>query len=141
MRLTGVNDTDIRLDKNGQPVVDQNGSCSLCSGFNCFMQDIWIEMLTEENELLWEDQEGVQAYGYGLMDYLNAEQDEAFEADISAQIIGKLTKRDYIDAGSISLTMSAPTESTWAAHVKFGTMSGQNIKIDIRTDGKEIYVT
>lgn len=141
MRLTGTDDVDIRLDRYGQPIPDNNGDCVLCSGMSCWMQDIWIEMLTDEGELLWEDQEGMQAYGYSLTDYLNAEQDEAFKEEISAQIIGKMTKREYIDDGSISLTMEASTDSMWAAHVQFWESDGQKVNIDIQSDGKEIYVT
>ena len=94
MRLTDISDTDIRLDQNGQPIPDNNGECVLCTGEQCWMQDIWIEMLTEESELLWEDEEGIQAYGFGLTDYLNAEIDEAFKGDFSARIISKLICND-----------------------------------------------
>ncbi len=141
MRLAGIDDVDIRLDKYGQLMPDSNGECMLCGGMRCWMQDIWLEMLTDEGELIWEDQEGMQAYGYSLTDYLNAEQDEDFKDEISAQIIGKMTKREYIDDGSISLTMEASTDSMWVAHVQFRESDGQNVNIDIHSDGKEIDVT
>ena len=66
---------------------------------------------------------------------------ESFKQEISAQIVGKMTKREYIDDGSISLTTETSTESKWAAHVQFRESDGQNVNIDIRSDGKEIYVT
>ena len=141
MRLTDISDTDIRLDQNGQPIPDNNGECVPCTGEQCWMQDIWIEMLTEESELLWEDEEGIQAYGFGLTDYLNAEINEAFNGDFSARIISKLTKREYIDEGSIRLTVMASGDGTWNSHIHFQETDGTDINIDIETDGKEIYVT
>ena len=58
MRLAGTDDTDIRLDLNGQPIPDNNGNCMLVTGQACWMQDIWLEMMTDEGELLHEDEEG-----------------------------------------------------------------------------------
>lgn len=141
MRLAGLNDTDIKLDQNGQPVVDSDGECVICSDRSCRMQDIWIELLTEESELLWEDQEGTMAYGLGLTDYLHVELDEAFEADFRSRVISKLAKRNYIDDGSIQLSMEVAGDGTWNSHISFQEVDGDSIDIDIGTDGKEIYVT
>lgn len=105
------------------------------------MQDIWIELLTEESELLWEDQEGTMAYGLGLTDYLHVELDEAFEADFRSRVISKLAKRDYIDDGSIQISMEVAGDGTWNSHIRFQETDGTDIDIDVGTDGKEVYVT
>lgn len=55
MRLTGTDDTDIALDQYGQPVVGEDGDVRLVSEEDCWIQDVWMEMLTEEGELLHED--------------------------------------------------------------------------------------
>lgn len=141
MRLTGTQDTDIRIDRYGQPMADNNGESVLCSGMACWMQDIWIEMLTGEGELLWEDREGRLAYGYSLYDSLNAEYDAAFDAQMRAVISEKLTKRDYIDESSIRITTEVPQEGTWAVNVQFAAQDGSSISIDIIGDGEEVYVT
>lgn len=141
MRLTGTQDTDIRIDRYGQPMADNNGGAVLCSGMACWMQDIWLEMLTGEGELLWEDREGRLAYGYSLYDSLNAEYDAAFDAQMRAVISEKLTKRDYIDESSIRITTEVPQEGTWAVNVQFAAQDGSSISIDIIGDGEEVYVT
>lgn len=141
MRLTGTQDTDIRIDRYGQPMADNNGEAVLCSGMACWMQDIWLEMLTGEGELLWEDREGRLAYGYSLYDSLNAEYDAAFDAQMRAVISEKLTKRDYIDESSIRITTEVPQEGTWAVNVQFAAQDGSSISIDIIGDGEEVYVT
>lgn len=142
MRLAGTEDTDLKLDRNGQPVVDMNGNCVTCTGMECWMQDIWIEMQTEEGELLHEDQDGRAAFGYSLLEFLNAETDELFQEEIEARIIEKLTKRDYIDGGSIEISVIAPGDGTWSAHIQFRESDGEDdISIDITSDGTEVQIS
>lgn len=71
MMLTGTDDTDIALDQYGQPVVGEDGDVRLVSEEDCWIQDVWMEMLTEEGELLHEDEEGRWAYGFGYGTVLN----------------------------------------------------------------------
>ena len=82
-----------------------------------------------------------QAYGFGLTEYLNAELDEDLKEEFSAGIISKLTKRDYIDEGSININMTITSLNTWQTHIQFKENDGTDFLIDVGTDGKEIYVT
>lgn len=144
MRLAGPGDTDIRIDRNGQPMPDNNGDCILVTGTACWMQDIWLELLTDEGELLHEDAEDREAYGYGLSEYLNAEFDEELQGELLQQITDKLTKRDYIDEASIGIGFTGPDamDGQWAVHLEFReTGSGTTMDVDIYTDGTEVYVT
>ena len=63
MQITGANDVDIMLDEDGQPVSDGNGDTALVSDDECWLQDIKNEAMTEEGELFYEDEEGMQAMG------------------------------------------------------------------------------
>ena len=97
MRLTGTDDTDIALDQYGQPVVGEDGDVRLVSEEDCWIQDVWMEMLTEEGELLHEDEEGRWAYGFGYGTVLNGLDSEEANEEIYARTREKLTKRDYIE--------------------------------------------
>lgn len=145
MRLTASEDRDIKLDAAGQPVTDKDGCPQLVSGMECWMQDIWLEMLTEEGEILFEDEEGRYAYGYGLREFLNAEYDEELQAELEARIREKLTKREYIDENSIKVTFAEGTEGVWATHVTFTPETeddaNTDVAIDIIMNGEEVLVT
>lgn len=143
MRLAGIGDTDIKLDRDGQPIADNNGNCILVAGLSCWMQDIWMEMLTEEGELLHEDEEGREAYGYSLLDFLNGEYDETLREEVRQQITEKLTKRSYIDDGSIGIAFEEPDAlGCWGIHLEFREIDTENnLDIDIYTNGMEVYVT
>lgn len=145
MRLTLTDDVDIRLDARGQPVPDNNGDPEMVSGMDCWMQDIWIEMLTEEGEILYEDSEGRYAYGFGLREFLNAEFDDAIKNEIEARIGEKLTKRDYIDSSSIQISFSDEEDEVHLIHVSFTPDTddedeSEAVAIDIVIDGEEVTV-
>lgn len=144
MRLAGTDDTDIRLDLNGQPIPDNNGNCMLVTGQACWMQDIWLEMMTDEGELLHEDEEGRMAYGYSLTDFLSATYSDELEGELRQQIMEKLTKRSYIDEGSIGIAFAGPElhECQWAVHLEFRELGAEDgLDVDVYADGKEVYVT
>ena len=41
--MTGLHDTDIRLDEDGQLTQAADGDAPLCSGMDCFLQSIILE--------------------------------------------------------------------------------------------------
>lgn len=140
MRLAGTDDTDIMLDANGQPVTDTSGAPQLVTGKECWLQDIRCEMLTEEGELFHEDEEGKEAYGYGLLEFLNAETD-IFE-EIRVRIFEKLSKRTYIDESSISVEVSEDTTRRTNVRISFSSQesSSDSNEIDISMNGTGVYV-
>lgn len=101
MQITGANDVDIMLDEDGQPVSDGNGDTALVSDDECWLQDIKNEAMTEEGELFYEDEEGDASYGWSLLDFMQGEYDDFTQMEIQQRIRSKMSKRDYIDAGSI----------------------------------------
>lgn len=97
MTVVGEDNTDIRLDANGQPVPDKNGDFDVVSGDECWEQDLRLEAGTEEGELFYEDEDGDEAYGFGLLDFAHAENDEFTQTEIMQRVRGKLAKRTYLD--------------------------------------------
>lgn len=139
MRLTGTEDTDLMLDANGQPVVDASGTPQIVRDRECWIQDIRCEMLTEEGELFYEDEEGKEAYGYGLFEFVNAEDDIAGE--LQARIIEKLSKRTYIDESSIAVEVDMKSSKRTNITVSFSQQDSRDVSsIEIDVDGSEVYV-
>lgn len=97
MTIVGEDNTDIKLDANGQPVPDKNGDFATVSGDECWEQDLRLEAHTEEGELFYEDEDGDEAYGFGLLDFVHAENDEFTKTEIMQRVRGKLAKRTYLD--------------------------------------------
>ena len=101
MNMVGLENTDIMIDEYGQPVADRNGDFKLVSGDECWQQDLRMECQTEEGELFYEDQDGDEAYGFGMLDFMHAENDEngLTEMEVRQRVSGKLAKRQYLDQG------------------------------------------
>ncbi len=97
MTITGEDNTDIMLDDNGQPVPNKDGDFATVSGAGCWMQDLRLETATEEGELFYEDEDGNEAYGFGLADFVHAENDNFTQKEIEQRVSGKLAKRTYLD--------------------------------------------
>ena len=97
MTMVGEDNTDIRLDADGQPVPDKNGDFATVSGDECWEQDLRLEAATEEGELFYEDADGDEAYGFGMLDFVHAENDEFTQTEIMQRVRGKLAKRTYLD--------------------------------------------
>lgn len=97
MNIVGEDCTDIRLDADGQPVPDKTGDFATVSGDACWKQDLMLEAHTDEGELFYEDEDGDDAYGFGLTDFVHAENDAFTQTEITQRVRGKLAKRTYLD--------------------------------------------
>lgn len=108
MNIVGEDNTDIMLDEYGQPVPDSNGDFATVSGDECWKQDIRLEAQTEEGELFYEDKDGDEAYGFGMLDFIHAEDDEdgLTRMEINQRVSGKLAKREYLDQGKTTQNIS-----------------------------------
>ena len=140
MQIIDENEVDILLDEGGQPVLDGNGDFVLVSGDECWLQDIKNEALTQAGELFYEDEDGNDSYGWGLLDFLQAEGDEFLLREIQQRIRAKLVKRDYIDAASIHAEISFDGRLC-RINISFQRVdSDQEYHIGIETDGVEVVV-
>ena len=101
MNIVGEYNTDIMLDENGQPVPDDSGDFRVVSGDECWHQDLRLEAKTEEGELFYEDEDGDESYGFGMLDFVHAEDDDdgMTRMEILQRVSGKLAKREYLDQG------------------------------------------
>lgn len=112
MQVIETEDSDIMLDASGQPVASSGMDLAVVENDDCWKQDLKNEVLTEEGELFYEDEEEDDAYGFGLLEFLQQERDEGEDEDsfliteIRQRISAKLSKRKYIDASSIQTDVS-----------------------------------
>lgn len=135
-----IDDVDIMLDEDGQPVSDGNGDAALVSDEDCWLQDIKNEALTEEGELFYEDEEGDESYGWSLLDFMQGEYDDFMQMEIQQRIRSKLSKREYIDAGSIQTVVKFDGH-VYRIRVSFRRNdSNRSYNIDIESDGVEVIV-
>ncbi len=140
MQIIGENEVDILLDKDGQPVASGDGDLALVSGDECWLQDIKNEALTQAGELFYEDEDGNDSYGWGLLDFLQAQGDEFLQREIQQRIRAKMGKRDYIDAASIHTEISFDGRLCHI-NVSFKRVDNdQEYNIGIETDGVEVVV-
>lgn len=140
MQIVGEYDTDIMMDEAGQPVAAEKGDADIVSEDACWLQDLKNEALTEEGELFYEDEDGRDSYGWGLLEFLQAEIDEFCQLEIQQRIRSKLTKREYIDAASIKADIQYDGHQ-YRIRISFRRNdSSQEYNIDIECDGVEVVV-
>nr|DAH08548.1 MAG TPA: hypothetical protein [Caudoviricetes sp.] len=101
-----------------------------------------MEMLTEEGELLHEDEEGRWAYGFGYGTVLNGLDSEEANEEIYARTREKLTKRDYIEPDSIKTSITAPDrKGRRTLRVTYSPLDTEKeVNKDIRIDGAEVTI-
>lgn len=102
MMLVDLESDDIKLDERGQPVISNDGDFALVSGEKCFLQDLRNEILTEQAELFYEDEDEDDSYGFGLLEFKNETYSEFLGLEIERRIKEKLKKREEIDPASIN---------------------------------------
>ena len=94
--MTGLRDTDIRLDDNWQLTRAADGDAPLCSGLDCLYQNIILEALTQPGDLFYD-----QEFGWGLYDFIQSEDGELTRLELTQRAKTKLQKREVILPESI----------------------------------------
>lgn len=140
MLITGLNDVDIMLDEHGQPVADSNGDAALAADDSCWYQDLKNEALTQAGELFYEEEEGDAGYGWSLLDFTQGVYDEFTKIEIQQRIRSKMSKRDYIDAGSIKSEVEFDGHMYHIRVAFKRTDSSHEYNIDIESNGVEVVV-
>ena len=95
--MAGINDTDIRLDDDWQLTQASTGDAPACSGVDCFLQDIRLEAITQPGELFYDEE-----WGWGLLEFIQAEDDEMTRLEIGERIKEKLRRRSEIKADTVT---------------------------------------
>ena len=126
---------DILLNENYQPVSDISGDAQRISDYDCVLQDIKMEAVTTEGELFYDKE-----YGWSLLDFINAENEDLSLIEIKQRIYDKMKKRDYIDISSLSVTVDFE-EDIVVIHIRFNFTSGAASDLEIILNKMEIEVT
>lgn len=98
--MTGLHDTDIRLDALWQLTQAADGGAPLCSETDCLYQNILLEALTQPGDLFYDPE-----FGWGLYDFIQSEDDELTRLEICQRAKNKLKKRTVILPGSIAASV------------------------------------
>ena len=91
--MTGLNDTDIRLNSEWQLTQATDGDAPLCSGLECLYQNIVLEALTQPGDVFYDAE-----FGWGLYDFIQSEDTERVRL--------KLQKREVILPESIEISIA-----------------------------------
>lgn len=98
--MTGLTDTDIRLDDDGQLTQGADGDAPLCSGADCLYQSIVLEATTQKGDLFYD-----LDWGWSLYDFIRSEDDDLTRLEIMQRARTGLQNRDAIDPDSIEVSV------------------------------------
>ena len=99
--MTGLNDTDIRLDGSWCLTRAADGDAPLCSGLDCLYQNIQLEALTQPGDLFYDAE-----FGWGLSDFIQSEDTELTRLEIVQRVRSRLRKREIILPETIRVKLS-----------------------------------
>lgn len=99
--MTGLNDTDIRLDDKLQLTRAANGDAPICSGIECLYQNIRLEALTQKGDLFYDP-----SFGWSLFDFIQSEDDELTRLEIVQRARLGLQKREAILPETIQISVN-----------------------------------
>ncbi len=99
--MAGLYDADIKLDEDWQLTAATNGDVPLSSDTDCFIQDVRLEALSQEGELFYDE-----TWGWSLLDFIQAEDDELVRLEIEQRVRTKLSRREEIDSETIQTKLS-----------------------------------
>lgn len=98
--MTGLKDTDIRLDDEWQLTQAADGDAPLCSELDCLYQNIALEAVTQPGDLFYDP-----SFGWGLYDFIQAEDSELNRLEIMQRARLGLQKREVILLDSIEISV------------------------------------
>ena len=68
--MTGLSDTDVRLNDTWQLTAATDGDAPLCADLECLFQNIALEAVMQPGDLFYDPD-----FGWGLYDFLGSEND------------------------------------------------------------------
>lgn len=133
--MTGLTDTDIRLDDNWQLTQATDGDAPICTGLDCLYQNIKLEAVTQPGDLFYDD-----TFGWGLYDFIQAEDDELTRLEIMQRVKTGLQKREIIIPDSIQINIEFEDDTFQVyAYFRFsGEETARNLNIVIDTVNVEV---
>ena len=98
--MTGLNDTDVRLNDEWALTQAADGDAPLCSGLDCLYQNIILEALTQPGDLFYDP-----AFRWGLYEFIQSEDDDLTRLEIAQRARLGLQKREVIAPESIEVNV------------------------------------
>lgn len=99
--MTGLTDTDIRLSDEWKLTQATDGDAPLCFNYECLYQNIILEALTQPGDLFYDP-----AFGWGLYDFIQSEDDGLVRLEIAQRARVGLQRREVILPESIQVEVS-----------------------------------
>lgn len=126
--MAGIQDIDIKLDNDWQLTSATNGDSLITSGIECIIQDIKIEALTHEGDVFYDEE-----YGWSLLDFVQAQEDDLTRIEVQQRISTKLSRRIEIDIETIDVKVDFNSDKLFI-EVSFGFIFGSEkyvIKLEL----------
>lgn len=98
--MTGLNDTDIRLDRAWQLTRATDGDAPLCADLDCLYQSIMLEALTQAGDWFAD-----ASFGWSLYDFIQSEDSDLTRLEIAERVRTKLLTRDVILPETIEVSV------------------------------------
>lgn len=117
--MTGLHDTDIRLDQEGQLTQAADGDAPLCLELECFYQSIILEAQTQKGDLFYDPD-----FGWSLYDFLQSEDDEITRLEITQRVRSGLQKREVILPDTIQVDVGF-VQDTFHVYCTFQTAEAE----------------
>lgn len=95
---------DIKFDFSNSIIIKNNDVIKIENNEE-IIQNIKIEMITNEGDLFYDIE-----FGYSLYDFLHRKIDEMLLNEIKQRIIVKLSRRSYIDSNSINIEVKQKSD-------------------------------
>lgn len=99
--MTGLFDTDIRLYELWQLTSAANGDAPTTNNLECLYQNIILEALTQPGDLFYD-----AAFGWGLYDFIQSNDDELTRLELIQRAKMGLQKREVILPETIQVSVS-----------------------------------
>lgn len=96
--MTGLSDTDIRLDGDWQLTQATDGDAPLCSGRDCLIQNIALEAVTQPGDVFYAPE-----FGWGLQEFIQSEDSELTRLEIQQRVRRGLLRREIVVPESIQV--------------------------------------
>ena len=99
--MTGLSDTDVRLNDTWQLTAATDGDAPLCADLECLFQNIALEAVMQPGDLFYDPD-----FGWGLYDFLGSENDALPRPEMTQRVRVNLKKREVILPETIAVSVS-----------------------------------
>lgn len=96
--MTGLSETDIRLSDDWTLTQATNGDAPTLSDYDCLLQAIKLEALTQEGELFYDE-----SWGWSLLNYIHSDDSDLIRLEIENRVKEKLSNYEVIDVDTIQV--------------------------------------